>query len=719
MTLLEPVNLTTTNGVAADAAEVQQTLVKIDTQPFDVFKLGGGSRPEGDIPTNLLIALFNGEVINAELESTLIGPDGSIVWKGHAQGAESDNVYLSIKDDVVQGNINIGNEQYQIRYLTTDTWYGAIHVLKPLDLSKVPPTHDFNELPIPMGDGAAISPSASPAQTPDSDTGNVIDIMIIYTAAARDAVGGQTAMDALISLAVAETNGGYLNSNIGFSLNLVHTEMTNYTTSGSFAIDVNRLQSKTDGFMDSIHTSRDNHYADMVGLFIDNPSACGRAYAINAGEAEAFQVTHWSCATGNYTLAHEFGHLQSARHDWTADPSDNSPYTYNHGFVNPTEQWRTIMAFNNFSCRNGFCARVNYWSNPNVNFPPTGSPMGVKEGSTNASENWRALNNTAMRVANFRKRPDNYEPDDTFRLANAITTGAPQHNRNINKGGADVDWMKFTLTCTADITLKTFGADGDTQMSLFDSSGENLLAYDDDGGEGGFSLITYNDLPPGDYFVKVDFFDNLHEIADYSLSFDRTCAGGFCNGLPVTVNIAAGDKPTWSSDVILGTVGDDIIDGLGGADTICGLSGNDTIFGGNGVDWIDGGVGADTIHGEGGSDFLFGDAGADTITGGLGADTIEGGIGFDTLSGGFGADFLYGGDQNDNLSGDDGNDFISGGAGVDNIDGGSGADTIYTGTGKTSMEVHPVIILKVALVRTQYTVQAAPTTWPVELEMTL
>ena len=138
-----------------------------------------------------------------------------------------------------------------------------------------------------------------------------------------------------------------------------------------------------------------------------------------------------------------------------------------------------------------------------------------------------------------------------------------------------------------------------------------------------------------------------------------------CNGLPVTVNLAAGEVPTSLSDVIMGTPQADIIKALAGDDTICGEGGDDIINGGNGNDWIDGGAGNDQIRGNNGMDEIFGDAGDDEIRGGADDDTIEGEDGDDTLSG------------------QGGNDTIDGGNGVDDISGGGGQDILYAGSGAT------------------------------------
>src|SRR5262249_3160439 len=113
-----------------------------------------------------------------------------------------------------------------------------------------------------------------------------------------------------------------------------------------------------------------------------------------------FNVVARACASANFSFPHELGHNMGARHDWFVDPTNNSPYTYNHGYVNLGGQWRTVMAYNDQCAASGFnCQRLAYFSNPSLLF--NGAPMGVPEGSAQAADNRKTLNNTPFTVANF------------------------------------------------------------------------------------------------------------------------------------------------------------------------------------------------------------------------------------------------------------------------------------------------------------------------------
>ena len=155
--------------------------------------------------------------------------------------------------------------------------------------------------------------------------------------------------------------------------------------------------------MDIVHTLRNMYSDDIVSLLVNNGGGyCGMAKAIMANQSTAFQVTARDCITGNYSLQHEFGHLQGLRHDRYVD-TGTTPYAYGHGYIHPYstdtgDRWRTVMAYNN-QCSESFgysCTRLNRFSNPTKLW--NADPMGV----VGLSENYRVLNQTAYTVANFR-----------------------------------------------------------------------------------------------------------------------------------------------------------------------------------------------------------------------------------------------------------------------------------------------------------------------------
>ncbi len=320
-----------------------------------------------------------------------VSESGTLVWSGvildastvavpfRADRVEFDaaNSVLLVKDgNTITGNIHFNTQWYKIRPLST----GA-HAVVAVDSKAMPPDHPAAYAKLPV-----VKMPNKPLQV-QADT--AIRVMVHYTPAAASAAGN---ISSLIDLAVAETNQGYTNSGVLIDLFLATKAQVTYTESSSFSTDLSRYRGTTDGYMDSIHTTRNSVTADVGVLLINNASSCGLASSIGSTASTAFATAHWDCATGYYSFGHEIGHLQSARHDPATD-SSTTPYAYGHGYRKTTSpSWRTIMAYN---CPAG-CPRLNYWSNPNKLY--NGAPMGT----ASQSDNTRVLNNTRGTVAAFR-----------------------------------------------------------------------------------------------------------------------------------------------------------------------------------------------------------------------------------------------------------------------------------------------------------------------------
>ncbi len=174
-----------------------------------------------------------------------------------------------------------------------------------------------------------------------------------------------------------------------------------YTESGSLSTDLGRLRGNSDGFMDGVHTLRNQYKADLVALITDSGDGCGIAYVMVNGpqpsfESLAFSVTVRDCIP-NMTLAHETGHNMGNAHDRAN--SSVGVYPYSFGYQDPVGGFRTVMAY---ACNPGSCPRIRYFSNPDVTY--NGRPVGIDYDTspTTAADNARSMNNVRATVANWR-----------------------------------------------------------------------------------------------------------------------------------------------------------------------------------------------------------------------------------------------------------------------------------------------------------------------------
>jgi peptidyl-Asp metalloendopeptidase len=334
---------------------------------------------------NIRLNLFEDTAFTAvpdRIEAT--GTDG-FSWTGHLQGVEPSGVSLVVRDGVLAGNVSIPGTSYEVRYEGS-----GVYSINQIDPAAFPPEAP----PIPVHTPPTFSPTAG-------DDGSIVDVMVVYTATARLAAGGTSAMNALIALAVSESNTGYGNSNVTQRLRLVHTAEVNYSEAGfNWDTTLSRLTNTADGFMDEVHALRDTYAADAVVLIVNDTFYCGLGWLMttvsDGFKTFAFSLVSRICAAGNYSFAHELGHNMGSHHD-RANASGPAAYPYSYGYQAPNNAFRTIMAYN---CEGAGCPRVNYWSNPEVLYG--GQPMGVEYTLPNSADNHRSLNNTAFTVANWR-----------------------------------------------------------------------------------------------------------------------------------------------------------------------------------------------------------------------------------------------------------------------------------------------------------------------------
>ena len=375
--------------------------------------------------SRLELGLFNDIILTAALEKTVYRNGTNFVATGVVDGWAESRVIIVAEGDVLAGTISVpGLGLYQVRYggdglhkiveVDVDNIPGCTVVRKaprnprPIKLSKrkSPPIigsepGSFITPPPMMSLRNLFSPAGSPPIEPDASSNTNIDVMVVYTGAARIGAGGVSSMNTLIDLAVAEANDAYANSLIPVTLNLVFRGEVTYTESGNAATDLTRLQNSGDGHMDAVHAWRNQYGADLVCLFTETMQStyAGLGYLMSSVSTNfssySFSVVRRIYATGNYTFAHELGHNMGCAHDRQNSSSQGAyPYSYGHRFVgSDSVTYRTVMAY-------APGTRIPYFSNPNVSY--LGTPTGVAIGATNAADNASSISNTAPTVAAFR-----------------------------------------------------------------------------------------------------------------------------------------------------------------------------------------------------------------------------------------------------------------------------------------------------------------------------
>jgi hypothetical protein len=333
--------------------------------------------------------------------------DGVVIWTGRVRGQPASTVLFSASRDLLVANISTQpNRDRDARHFEIRPVGERRHVLREIDPSKLPEERD------PLTPEPVQQESQRTCSTDPDDS---IDVLVFFTPRTSGKVNGPEGMRLAIEVYVEQANMSYAQSGVEQRLRLVGAEEVAYTESDKLQTDLESLKDPG-GEMPDVHERRDTLGADLVALMVEysdqktDEIGCGQAFVMKsvskAFERSAFAVVPRRCADKNISFAHELGHLMGARHDWAAAENESDPeepFRFSHGFVHQTPRpaFRTVMATRE-DCDSG-CPRVLFWSNPSVNYPPSGEAMGIASGEQPAN-NSRTLNTTAEKVANFRCR---------------------------------------------------------------------------------------------------------------------------------------------------------------------------------------------------------------------------------------------------------------------------------------------------------------------------
>lgn len=350
----------------------------------------------------ITLNLFNDTVVTAVRDKLVDNVNGHTSWIGHVEGEPHSEVFLTIHGKMMSGVVEMDGQTFEINPKGKN-----LHEIMQVNPAKNPKhsgtqtAEDFLQTgAVPEPDVAGTTGSTTPT-TQAATAGTVIDVLVAYTAKAKNNAGGQTGIEARIANAVAMANQAYLNSKIDMQLNLVKTVEVSYTESGDMSKSLTDLTGTTDGKMDEIHALRNQFGADQVSLVTADTNYCGIAYMMSSGFASpafapyAFSVVHddsvYACLSGQ-TLAHELGHNQGNNHN--VEDSGGTSGAYSYSFAHRLCQsggFRTIMGY---SCSGA--TRVSYFSNPSITLA-----SGYAAGTATAN-NAQSMNNTKALVASFR-----------------------------------------------------------------------------------------------------------------------------------------------------------------------------------------------------------------------------------------------------------------------------------------------------------------------------
>lgn len=375
--LFEAVEASEVTTLYPNEAAIQQRNVRVN---LDL--LGNDDTTPGGPENGVLINLFEGVEFVGVFQGFEPAYGGGYVAAFDLEGHEDGHAFFSIMDDAVVATVQVGHDLYSVNYVGS----GQATVSK-VDSMLQPEcgcdeTHKIGagEIGIEPGNGGRF-------------TNHEIDVMVVYTDNARATNGGESGINALINLAIHETNWAYSRSDIWQRLMLVHTEEINWVEDGDDGGYLSDLRGTTDGVADEVHAMRNEYGADMVSLIYDTGSYCGVAYIMttlsSSFESSAFSVVRDSCATGYYSFAHELGHNMGSAHDRANAGSALTSYSY--GWRTTDNAYRSVMAY-------APGTRIATFSNPSK-VAPNGQAIGTANDNNAASINTSSTTISAFRAS--------------------------------------------------------------------------------------------------------------------------------------------------------------------------------------------------------------------------------------------------------------------------------------------------------------------------------
>lgn len=331
----------------------------------------------------------------------------TVQYKGLVQGSKNSYHYendlvdlvLTVHNGDIYGHMAMDNgDSYTVEYCGD-----GVHVMKQLDVENLGENigDDDEEGEMSSGFLRAISTT----EEGEGDRMDIVEYSIkVYYTPQFAAVTAD--IEGFVEQVIQETNQGYYNSRVPLKAKVLCIEEATIDDMPSSKEQLSAFK-----YMKA-SVSELRGTADVAVLLVKslNKSSCGRGYINSIRSGNTLSVATKNCALGYYTFGHEVGHNIGLMHN--KEKSSNPYYEDGHGYLISKGShymgYRTILAYS----ASGHGRRVNYYSNPDVIYPKTGTPTG-KVGVAN---NAKILTNNRFALAAVGDESEscNAAPDECF-----------------------------------------------------------------------------------------------------------------------------------------------------------------------------------------------------------------------------------------------------------------------------------------------------------------
>lgn len=360
------------------------------------------------------IATPGGGVVTTRVERLNLRTSGARTIRGRIEGSKLGHFLMSIQEGRCLGEMVIPEKEMHRKFVFSAE-AGLHYVVEAATLPDAPlECSETLAPPVRFASKASVSEAEPEPAGRGPDDRAVIDVMVVYTPAARTWAERLGGIDLVIGQAMGRSEMVMENSATGIWLRLVHAAEVAYVESGDSGTDLRRLThtrghvSDPEGAMDEVHLLRDTYGADLVMLLALVEDVGGRAWTLptDAGlPAYGFSLVRVQQAAATYTAVHEIGHNLGAHHhrDQNAQPGPNWPLnSYSSGWRwvgSDGAGYCSVMTYESgsFFADGRTHSRIPLFSNPNL------LHAGVPAGDAATADNARTLRETKHAVAGYRK----------------------------------------------------------------------------------------------------------------------------------------------------------------------------------------------------------------------------------------------------------------------------------------------------------------------------
>ena len=331
--------------------------------------------------------------------NTTVQYKGLVLGSKHSYHYENDlvDVVLTVHNGDIYGHMALDNgDSYTIEYCGD-----GIHVMKQLDVENL--GENIGDVDEEGEMSSGFLRAINPAEEGAGDRCDMVEYSIkVYYTPQFAAVTAD--IEGYVEQVIQETNQGYYDSRVPLTAKVLCIEEATIDDMPSSSQQLSAFKNMKGSIAELRGT------ADVAVLLVKSFDACGRGYVNSIGSGYTLSVATKNCALGYYSFGHEVGHNIGLMHNKEVSP--NIYYDDGHGYLiskgSHYTGYRTILAYT----ASGHRTRVNYYSNPDVIYPRTGTPTG-KVGVAN---NAKILTNNRFALAALGDESEscNATPDECF-----------------------------------------------------------------------------------------------------------------------------------------------------------------------------------------------------------------------------------------------------------------------------------------------------------------